>query len=89
LDAGFIIVMLQVPTNVEAYRPKCTYLYIYNILILLVISSYSICEGIAEMGHMERPQIIVSNLEDLLPVTISEIRLKFSGIACTFNICGV
>ena len=38
---------------------------------------------------MERPQIIVSNLEDLFPVTISEIVLKFSGIACTFNICGV
>jgi len=41
------------------------------------------------MGHMERPQIIVSNLEDLLPVTISEILLKFSGIPCTFNICVV
>ena len=38
---------------------------------------------------MERPQIIVSNLEDLFPVTISEIVLKFSGIACSFNICGV
>ena len=41
------------------------------------------------MGLMERPQIIVSNLEDLFPVTISEIVLTFSGIACTFNICGV
>jgi len=41
------------------------------------------------MGLMERPQIIVSNLEDLFPVTISEIVLKFSGIACPFNKCGV
>jgi len=47
LAAGVIIVMLQVTTNVEAYRPKCTYLNICNILILLVISSYSICEGMA------------------------------------------
>ena len=38
---------------------------------------------------MERPQIIVSNLEDLFPVTISEIVLKFSWIACSFKISGV
>jgi len=31
----------------------------------------------------------VSNLEDLFSVKISEILLKFSGIPCTFNICGV
>ena len=37
------------------------------------------------MGLMERPQIIVSVLEDLIPLTISEIVLKFSGIRCTFN----
>ena len=41
------------------------------------------------MGLMERPQIIVSNIEDLFPLTISEIVLKFSGIPCTFNICSV
>jgi len=41
------------------------------------------------MGLMERPQNIVSNLEDLFPVTIFEIVLKYSGIPCTFNICGV
>jgi len=41
------------------------------------------------MGLMERPQIIVSNIEDLFPLTISEIVLKFSGIPCTFNICCV
>jgi len=29
------------------------------------------------MGLMERPQIIVSNLEDLFPLTTSEIVLKF------------
>ena len=39
------------------------------------------------MGHMERPQIIVSNLEDLFPLTISEIILIFLGLPCTFNIC--
>ena len=41
------------------------------------------------MVLMERPQIIVSNLENLFPLTISEMVLKFSGRACTFNICGV
>ena len=41
------------------------------------------------MGHIERPQNIVSNIEDLFPLTISEIVLKFSGIPCTFNICSV
>jgi len=41
------------------------------------------------MGLMERPQIIVSHLEDLFPLTISEIVLIFSGLPCTFNICGV
>jgi len=41
------------------------------------------------MGHMERPQIIVSNLEDLFPLTISEIVLIFSRLPCTFNICVV
>jgi len=38
---------------------------------------------------MERPQIIVSNLEDIFPFTISEIVLNFSGIPYTFNICCV
>jgi len=41
------------------------------------------------MVLMGRPQIIVSNLEDIFPVTISEFVLKFSGIPCTFNICVV
>jgi len=36
-----------------------------------------------------RPQIIVSNLEDLFPLTIYEIVLIFSGLPCLFNICGV
>jgi len=38
------------------------------------------------MGLMERPQIIVSNLEDFFPLTISEIVQKFSGKPCTFII---
>ena len=29
------------------------------------------------MGHMERPKVIVSNLEDLFPLTKSEIVLIF------------
>ena len=32
------------------------------------------------MGHMERPQIIVSNLEDLFPLTVTEIFLIFFRI---------
>jgi len=37
------------------------------------------------MGHMERPQIIVSNLEDIFPVTISEIVLKFQEYSVHYH----
>jgi len=40
-------------------------------------------------GSHGAAQSIVSNFEDLFPVKISEIVLKFSEIPCTFNICGV
>jgi len=41
------------------------------------------------MGLMERPKIIVSNLKDLIPLSISVIVLNFSGMPCIFNICDV
>jgi len=43
------------------------------------------------MCHMERPQIIVSNLEDLFPITISEIVLIFQDypVHITYVACDV
>jgi len=81
--------MLQVTTNVAAYRPKCTCL---NICKYLYFTSHQLLFYLRRnrvYGSHGAAQIIVSILEVLFPVKISEIFLKFSGIPCTFNICGV
>ena len=81
--------MLQVTTNVAAYRPKCTYL---NICKYIYFTSHQLKFYFRRNrinGSHGAAQIIVSNLEDIFPVTISENVLKFSGIPCTFDTCGV
>jgi len=89
LASSDIIVMLQVTTNVAAYRPKCTCL---NICKYLYFTSHQLLFYLRRNrinGSHGAAQNIVSNLEDLFPVTISEILLKVSGTPCTFDICGV
>jgi len=81
--------MLQVTTNVAAYRPKCT---CFNICKYLYFTSHQLLFYLQRNrinGSHGAAQIFVSNLEDLFPVTISEIVLKFSGIPRTFDICDV
>jgi len=97
--------MLQVTTNVEPYRPKCTwsmfeylqFLYItsYKILLYLRRNRINGSHG-ATPNHwvkLRRPLFCHNlwNCSDYfrIPLSISVIVLNFLGMPCTFNICGM